>query len=222
MSLESRMEELKRYYDRRAPEYEALYQRTMPERNAELRRIEADLRGLATGRRVLEVACGTGYWTEILAGVADRVVATDVSREMLAVARLRDLAEDKVTFIESDAYALDNVDGDFDLGVANFWLSHVPKSKLADFFDVFHARLGPGALVFMTDNHHVAAYGGEFRSYPDEEDTYKYRELDDGSTWEVIKNYYSEDDLRAMVEPRGSALTIKSLEYYWWLWYEIA
>ena len=51
--------DLRAYYARRAREYEAIYQK--PERQADLRALEAGLPGVFTGRRVLEIACGTGW-----------------------------------------------------------------------------------------------------------------------------------------------------------------
>jgi ABC-2 type transport system ATP-binding protein len=36
---------------------------------------------------VVEFGCGTGYWTKVIAGNAQQVVATDLSDDMLAVAQ---------------------------------------------------------------------------------------------------------------------------------------
>lgn len=53
--------DLRAYYARRAVEYEAIY--AQPERQADLRTLEAALPACFSGRSVLEVACGTGWWT---------------------------------------------------------------------------------------------------------------------------------------------------------------
>lgn len=34
------------------------------------------------GRRVLEVACGTGYWTKTLSETAERIVAKDIGEDV--------------------------------------------------------------------------------------------------------------------------------------------
>lgn len=47
------------YYRRRAAEYEKVYDK--PERQADLRRLRAVVPAYFSQRRVLEVACGTGY-----------------------------------------------------------------------------------------------------------------------------------------------------------------
>ena len=52
------------YYAARAGEYDAVYEK--PERQADLRQIEQWLPSALYGERLLEVACGTGYWTQFL------------------------------------------------------------------------------------------------------------------------------------------------------------
>ncbi len=79
------VEELKDYY-RRAPEYENLYQTRSARR--ELDELTEPMNGALRDRRMLEVACGTGFWTARAARVARHIVATDASSEMLAVARV--------------------------------------------------------------------------------------------------------------------------------------
>ena len=50
-----------RYYAQRAAYYERVYFK--PERQADLRQMEAWVAAHFSGRRVLEIACGTGWWT---------------------------------------------------------------------------------------------------------------------------------------------------------------
>jgi protein-L-isoaspartate O-methyltransferase len=70
-------EEMVRYYARRAGEYERVYDTpAWQPALAEIRRRIADV---FAGRRVFEVACGTGYWTAEVARVAASVRATDVN-----------------------------------------------------------------------------------------------------------------------------------------------
>ena len=67
------------YYAARAREYERIYAK--PERQADLRILEADIPAALAGSNVIEVACGTGYWTQHIARTAGRVLATDVTDE---------------------------------------------------------------------------------------------------------------------------------------------
>ncbi len=77
-------QELQQYYSRRASEYEEIYQK--PERQQDLAKLKILLADLLRGHRVLELACGTGYWTEVIAVTAQSIVATDISEETLALA----------------------------------------------------------------------------------------------------------------------------------------
>jgi ubiquinone/menaquinone biosynthesis C-methylase UbiE len=212
---------LKSYYGLRAPEYEEMYRRDDPARMAELEEMGAEIRSLFAGRRALEAACGTGWWTRVLADSALCVTALDAAPETLAEARRKNLPASKVTFLEGDAYALAAVPGNFDAGLACFWLSHVPRARLREFLDGFHRRLGPGALVYMADNVFVPGLGGERLEKPGCEDTFKRRTLSDGSMWEVVKNYYDEAELRALLEPFAKSLEVREGKCFWRAWYEI-
>ena len=76
--------ELIDYYRRRAAEYEAIYAK--PERQTDLALLRHKIPAKLTGAHVLEIACGTGYWTQLIAGVAS-VTATDLAEEPMQIAR---------------------------------------------------------------------------------------------------------------------------------------
>ena len=76
------------FYRRRAAEYEAIYAK--PERQADLRVLEKLIPERMAGRRVLEVACGTGYWTVLVARTAKSLVATDAVEEPMKIAQSKD------------------------------------------------------------------------------------------------------------------------------------
>lgn len=210
---------MQEYYDRRAPEYEAKYHRDEPARQAEQQAIAVTMRQAFAGRIVLEIACGTGFWTEIAAQVARHVVATDTSTEMLAIAAEKDVPPDKVEFHIADAYNLLSVPGEFDAGLANFWFSHVRKADVDKFLSGLHGRLGAGAVVFMCDDMNNPGVGGEFVQQGGDEDTYKIRQLRDGSQYTIVKNYYDETQLRSVFGPYANQLHIHMGAYYWWVNY---
>lgn len=213
---------MREYYDRRAGEYEEIYGRDDPVRQAELAAIGDALREAVAGRRVLEVACGTGYWTPGIAEVAQRMLGIDTSADVLAVARQKPLPAGKVEFRLGDAYALHELPGGFDASVAIFWLSHVPKARMGEFLEGFHERLEAGAVVLLADNVYIPGVGGELVTQAGSDDTFKLRTLSDGSRHEIVKNYYDEGQLRALLRPWASKLEIHMGRCYWWLSYTSA
>lgn len=177
------------------------------------------LQAALVGRRVLEIACGTGYWTPVIAEVARHVVATDVSKEMLAVAREKELPAGKVEFRLADAYNLDEVPGTFDAAVAMFWLSHVSKDRMPEFMGQLHGRLKAGSPVVLADNVFVSGIGGELIDPAGTSDTFKRRILADGSRHEVLKNFYDADQLRALLNPWATELQLHVGTCFWWAIY---
>ncbi|RPI69055.1 MAG: class I SAM-dependent methyltransferase [Geobacteraceae bacterium] len=80
-----------------------------------------------TGETVLEIACGTGYWTKFIAPSAAHIVAVDSAPETIRIAKER-VPEGIVQFVVGDAYALPVHLGEFSAAFAGFWFSHVPKA----------------------------------------------------------------------------------------------
>lgn len=210
---------MKTYYSLRAQEYEKIYHREDPIRQGELAAITTVMKPLFCKRKVLEIACGTGFWTERVAPATNETLSLDASVEVLEIARSKDIANAR--FVEGDAYDLERLSADFDGAFANFWFSHIPKARIHSFLKSLHSRLKPGAVVFMADNVYIEGIGGELLQRDDEEDTFKLRTLDDGSTYEVLKNYFTEAELRELFNPYTQALTVHVGRCYWWLSYTI-
>ena len=91
---------MKEYYSKRAQEYEKIYHRDDPVRHAELAEISRLMQELFFRLDVLEVACGTGYWTERIARSARSVTAVDISEETLRIARQKNIEGAEVRFIQ--------------------------------------------------------------------------------------------------------------------------
>lgn len=207
------------YYAARAPYYDAVYAK--PERQADIAFLQRHLPDRLRGREVLEVACGTGYWTQHLAPVVARLVATDLTAEPLAFARLRPQVE-QVSFRQLDAYALPDDLGRFDGAFAGLWFSHVPIASRGAFLASLHARLKPGARVVFIDNNAV-----QLRDFPITEtdaqgNTYQHRPLRDGSTHRVLKNFPTEAEMLALVADVAVHAAWRDLDNFWCFEYELA
>ena len=80
--------------------------------------------GLQPGMRVLEIGCGTGLFTEMLARTGCHITAVDVSGELIAKARARGLPEDRVRFLDRSFEDCD-AEGPFDAVVGSSVLHHL-------------------------------------------------------------------------------------------------
>ncbi|MFA4994787.1 MAG: class I SAM-dependent methyltransferase [Bdellovibrionales bacterium] len=200
------------YYAARAQEYDAIYQK--PERQADLRIIEDWIPQILSGRRVLEIACGTGYWTQFIAPKAAQVVAIDAAQETLEIAKQRENTK-KVDFRIADAYALPDQLGSFDAAFAGFWFSHIPLQRVRPFLIDLHKKLMPGAIVLFLDNLYVEGNSTPIGESDKEENTYQIRKLRDGTSHRVLKNFPSEEELKKMIEGIGGEAQYHRFNYYW-------
>jgi demethylmenaquinone methyltransferase/2-methoxy-6-polyprenyl-1,4-benzoquinol methylase len=210
---------LRPYYAARAESYDRIY--TKPERQADLARLRERLPPHFAGARVIEVACGTGWWTQFIAPVAASVLALDSEAETLAVARRRQV-RGQVEFLVGDAYALPRDRGPFDAAFAGFWFSHVPRRRRREFLAGLRDVLGGGATVVMLDNRYVEGSSSPLTDHDAEGNTYQTRRLDDGSSHRVLKNFPDVRELEDEVAGVGLAPVVESLEYYWTLRYASA
>ncbi len=211
---------MEEYYRKCAEEYEEIYRRDDPVRREELRVLANALRKTLKGRKVLEIACGTGYWTQFLSETAQSIVAIDVAKEMLEIAK-RKHYECPVSFCKEDAYALAFKDGSFDGGLANFWLSHIPKNKIDPFLQSFHRIFQHGSKVFMADNVYVPDVGGTLVAKKGKEDTYKLRRLKNESEYLVLKNYFSIEELMGIFSKYDNEFNREKVFYGKCFWYII-
>ena len=213
------IEDMRAYYARRAAYYERVYFK--PERQNDLRAMEAWLPTMFAGREVLEIACGTGWWTPHGARAAKSWLGTDLNPETMTVARTKELRP-CVRFATVDAYTLAELgDRRFDAAFAGCWWSHVPLQLLAAWLATLHARLLPGARVVMLDNSFVQTSSTPLTRRDDQGNTYQDRPLDDGSVHEVLKNFPSADQAIAMLGPRARNARWFDWEHYWALSYEL-
>ena len=221
MSVASAVQhDMRAYYAQRAAYYERVYFK--PERQTDLRAMEAWLPTQFAGRDVLEIACGTGWWTAPGARDARAWLATDLNPETMAVARAKALPA-CVQFATVDAYSMAELGGrTFDAAFAGCWWSHVPLQTLPAWLDTLHARLRPGARVVMLDNSYVSQSSTPLSREDVHGNTYQNRSLDDGSVHEVLKNFPTAEQAIAMLGPRARAPQWLAHPHYWILSYELA
>lgn len=207
---------LARYYAKRAAEYERFYAK--PERQEDLAALRARLTRLFAGRRLLELACGTGWWTEAIAPSAASVTALDYNEEVLTIARGKHYPAGRVSFATADAYALPDLGRVHDALFAGFWWSHVRLARLDAFLSGAVGALAPGAQVAFLDNRYVEGSSTAISRTDADGNTYQTRRLDDGSTHEVLKNFPTGAELTGRALRCGGVDTcVEMLPYFWLL-----
>lgn len=208
------------YYAQRAAYYERVYFK--PERQRDLRAMEAWLPAQFAKRRVLEIACGTGWWTAFGARDCAHWLATDLNPETMVIARSKPLPRGKVEFAVVDAYSLDGLEGrSFDAAFAGCWWSHVPLARLPSWLEHLHCQLAPGARVVMLDNSFVQTSNLPITRSDADGNTYQQRSLDDGSVHEVLKNFPKRDETLVAIGPRARDAQWIEYDHYWVLTYTI-
>lgn len=200
-----------RYYEQRAPEYEAVYEK--PERQSDLAWLEYQLLEAVTDRRVVEIACGTGYWTRRMAAKATAVLATDASPQ-LANTAARSAQFDNVAAAVADIYALPDYT-EYDCVIGGFIYSHVPAAKRQKFFQSIQRSLGSGKRVVLFDNRFVAGSSTPISNTTPEGDTFQVRRLADGSEHKVLKNFPTAEELSTGLQSICKTVAVQNSEYFW-------
>jgi SAM-dependent methyltransferase/GNAT superfamily N-acetyltransferase len=197
------------YYDDRAPAYEDWwFRRGRHDRGqwvndrwfAETAIAEADLASIDATGDVLELACGTGIWTRLVAPRSRRLVAVDASPRMLELNRRR-VADPKVDYRLADIFTWDTEER-FDLIVVGFFLSHVPPTLFLSFWSKLARWLRPTGLVWMVDDATPwAAPPSDARSVGGP--LHAHRRVLDGRDYTIVKLFYSPEQLAARLDEIG-------------------
>lgn len=209
---------MKEYYGARANEYDRIYSK--PERQADLQKLRMWLPPLFADQFVLEIACGTGYWTQFYAPLAKQIVALDAAKETLDIAAGR-ITMNNVRLMQGDAYELPVFDAPFDAAFAGFWWSHIPLEQIPEFLIGLHRVLKPGARIVFLDNRFVSGSSTPIADRDAAGNTYQVRKLDDGSTHRVLKNFPTREQLLAIVSPHSASCNYLEWEYFWALEYTL-
>jgi hypothetical protein len=200
--------EMQTYYEKRAPFYDSSMGYDDHETIRSLSPAINRIRALLDGRKILEIACGPCFWTQIVSEVAASILATDYNESTLDQARQKNLDWDKVALQRVDAYDLSLLHGCFDGSLAVDWFAHVPRSRFHEFLSGLHSRLLPGSMVVFCDQlPGVESFTGRYDS---EGNHLQTRELPDASTCHVIKHFLPEPELKELFARYSDQVEITS------------
>ena len=183
------------YYRRRVGEYDVTAYGDVVAARSRIARLVAEMQPSGT---VLEIACGTGLWTDALAGLADTVTAIDLAPEAVAVARDR-VTSNNVRFEVGDIFSWETSTR-FDVIFFSAWLSHVPMSRFEQFWQLLRTLLDPGGRVLFIDEHIDVR---DKETYLPGGDEIVERKLRDGTKYHVVKNFVDPERLQRRLRELG-------------------
>ncbi|MBL7827359.1 MAG: methyltransferase domain-containing protein [Saprospiraceae bacterium] len=207
---------MREYYAERAPHYDSLYAR--PERQADLMVVQDQLKGLFSRKKVLEIACGTGYWTQAIAQTAEHILATDINEPMLEIARQKEYPAGKVDFQCIDMYQL--TPGNDDALFGGFIWSHIPLEQIGNWLDHLNGLIGKGGRAVFVDNLFVPGSSTEIAHTDANGNTFQKRLLPDGSSHLIIKNFPQMADFEKILKNKTKNWALTAYSHYWVLDYE--
>ena len=210
------LDEMKTYYRERAAEYdEWFYRQGRYDRGAQSNALwfaEAGevfnaLDDFHMSGDLLELAPGTGIWTECLLKTASSITAVDASDEMVAINQAR-VNSERVEYILADLFTWQPPRA-FDGVFFGFWLSHVPLERLDAFLDMLAAALRPGGKIFFVDGRREPISTAANHQLPAEGEQLMIRKLNDGRAFEIVKNFYDPVDLAERFTRHSLTVTVR-------------
>lgn len=163
---------------------------------------------------VLELACGTGWWTERLARSARRLTCIDASSETIAVnrTRLERAGLPSPDYQVADLFGWEPT-GVYDAVFFSFWLSHVPEDRFAAFWAAVARALKPGGRAVFIDSAPDQTSTARDHQMPNAKGVQE-RRLNDGRTFRVVKLFHDPADLACRLTALGWCATIRSTANY--------
>lgn len=210
------------YYRARAGEYDEWFRREGrydrgPELNArwhrEIATVAGALEAFRPAGRVLELACGTGLWTERLLPYASEIVAVDAAPETIALNRAR-VRSPRVQYVNADLFSWEPPGRAFDIVFFSFWLSHVPPRRFEAFWGLISNSLRATGRFFLIDSLRDPTSTATDHSLPTRDTATVRRKLNDGREFEIYKIFYTPSTLTQRLPALGFAVEAHATPTY--------
>ncbi len=194
---------INQYYNERAKEYEELY--TLggatasipnPESYKNEAKIISELLKKFIKGKIVDIACGTGYWLPYYAPNSRKITLIDQSQEML------NECKQKIGYLEinkkcklicDDFFNCEFEEKEFDIGLIGFFLSHCNEEQEKLFFDKIKKMLKVDGEMWFLDS----AWNKE-RSKVRDKLGIQERELKNGRKFNIYKKYFDKSDVQAL------------------------
>ena len=209
------------YYRARANEYDEWFYRKgrydrSPEINQrwfnEVAALKNTLHQIGLVDDILELASGTGIWTQELLRIGKKITAIDASKEVIAINR------SKLNSLSVEYHLIDlftwQPDTEYDLVFFAFWLSHVPPKLLDSFLTKVYQSVRFGGQVFIIDSSFEPTSTANNHILEDDGNIYKTRKLNDGQKFQIVKIFYQPDELKDKLKKAGFQAEVKVTDNY--------
>jgi 2-polyprenyl-3-methyl-5-hydroxy-6-metoxy-1,4-benzoquinol methylase len=218
------IEEQITYYQARASEYDEWFLRQGrydrgPELNgrwfAEVEQVARALEAFSPAGDVLELASGTGLWTQRLAQTARTVTAVDSAPEVHAINQERLGNGSSVRWIVADLFHW-QPDRQYDTIFFSHWLSHVPPDRLESFWSLVRAALAPSGRVFFVDARYDETSTAKDHLLEGPDAHAITRRLNNGQEYRIVKVFYRPEDLSQQLAAWGWHTRIEQTPSYFY------
>ena len=208
------------YYRDRAEEYDrnAYSEEKQRDRQPDIQKAILIIQEVFAKKNVLEIAAGTGFWTEKIAATALSVTATDINENAIEFAKEKSFPRDNVRFQVRDMYTLGDLPK-HDALFGGFIFSHILKQDYDRFLDTINKYVVPGGTIVLMDNNRTLTPRPADRT-DEQGNNYRLRTLEDWSKHEIAKNYPTEDEFRDLLRNRSTNMDFQDMEHYWILIYQ--
>lgn len=209
------------YYRARAPEYDewhlrqGRYDRGEDHKRqwfSELSTIRKALLHEKPFGECLELACGTGLWTECLAKGASSLTAVDAAPEAIEINRTK--TGDSIQFEVADLFEW-QPSRRYDFVFFGFWLSHIPLDRFDRFWKMVHMALKQDGKVFFVDSLQIQDSTARDHIDIDDSGTVE-RKLNDGRSFTIVKVFHDPAQLKKQLETLGFRGWIQRTESFFY------
>jgi len=196
--MKDSQEELMKYYEERAPEYDEVYlgkSPGIPEPEAyarDVKEIKTICRGFGRGH-LIDIGCGTGFWMPYYAKNCVEITLVDQSRNMLVQCqkKVNELAIDvDVHLLKGNFFDVRFFSKIFDTTLIAFFISHMNEEKEQVFFKKLRKILKPKAEMLWIDGS-----WSKKRAMHRQREGYQERILNDGRKFSIFKKYFEKNDV---------------------------
>ncbi len=208
------------YYRARAQEYDEWFYRqgyydwgpAFKRRwEQEVQIVREQLHRSVGGAHILEMASGTGIWTQELVKIGGQVTALDASPEMIAINQAK-LGSEQVTYQQTNLFQW-QPQRQYDMAFFGFWLSHVPADRLSPFLQGVGRALKPQGRLFFVDSRQPETASPAKRTLQID-DSRESRALNDGRRFEIVKIYYDPRQLTETLRRHGFDIEVQATPNY--------